>query len=87
MQPFMKVSPFRHWVMKRFLFTTNLLELTFLDVKGFQDNLYTGAINTNFSKTLDSIINSLLALKKKFLAFSPVSWIAIYLAERTQSPP
>jgi hypothetical protein len=55
-------------------------------VKGFQENLQTDVIYTDFSKAFDSVNHSLLAHKLDLLGFSPklLSWIVSYLADRTQ---
>ena len=74
------ISPFQHGFIKRRSTTTNLLELTSFVVKGFQENLQTDVIYTDFSKAFDSVNHSLLAHKLDLLGFSPklLSWIVSY---------
>jgi hypothetical protein len=80
------ISPCQHGFIKRRSTTTNLLELTSFVVQGFQQNLQTDVIYTDFSKAFDSVNHSLLSEKLKLLGFSPklLSWIVSYLTDRTQ---
>ena len=80
------ISPTQHGFIRRRSTTTNLLEFTSFIIKGFQGNLQTDVIYTDFSKAFDSVNHSLLAHKLDLLGFPPnlLRWISSYLCSRSQ---
>lgn len=60
---------FRYGLIKRRSTTTNLHEL--ISFQGFQQNLQTDVIYTNFSKAFGSVDDSLIAQKLNLLGFPP----------------
>lgn len=81
------LTPLQHGFRKGYSTVTNVLNLTTLVNRAFNNSCYTDVIYTDFSKAFDKVNHALLLKKLDLLGFSSnyLSWIKSYLVRRTQS--